>query len=230
MTETPSNAPIMHVGRDFTSYFETLKRYHDFKPSICIDVGAAYGTQPIYEAFPEALHVAIEPLESMIAPLKATLAPYRHAVVQAALAETPGSRQMIRLADAATSSLMHNAQPDDDRLVDVPCYTLDAIVDSIEEQGPILLKTDCQGGDLDVLKGGLRALQRCEVVVTEVSFFPFWGPQHPDFFTVVQFMKDQGFVVHDLMDGLCRPLDHALGQIDVAFVKETGRFRQKLYW
>jgi hypothetical protein len=43
-------------------------------------------------------------------------------------------------------------------------------------------------------------------------------------------MKASGFVPHDIYDGLCRPIDGALGQIDVAFVKVNGPFRQVHSW
>lgn len=43
-------------------------------------------------------------------------------------------------------------------------------------------------------------------------------------------MREKGFVVHDLLDGLYRPYDKALGQIDVVFVKENGMFRVSSQW
>ena len=38
-------------------------------------------------------------------------------------------------------------------------------------------------------------------------------------------MKNLGFVVYDIFGEQFRPLDGALGQIDMAFVKERGIFR-----
>ncbi|NIQ16320.1 MAG: hypothetical protein GTO02_18595, partial [Candidatus Dadabacteria bacterium] len=39
-----------------------------------------------------------------------------------------------------------------------------------------------------------------------------------------------GFVIYDFLDGLFRPLDNALGQIDIVFVKRDGFFRQDHRW
>jgi hypothetical protein len=39
-------------------------------------------------------------------------------------------------------------------------------------------------------------------------------------------MKDRGFVAYDLFGAHTRPLDGALAQVDIVFVKERGRFRQ----
>ena len=58
-------------------------------------------------------------------------------------------------------------------------------------------------------------------MLLEVSLFQFYqgGPQ---FFEVVKFMKDLGFVVYDFFDAHHRLIDGALAQLDVAFVKESG--------
>jgi len=43
-------------------------------------------------------------------------------------------------------------------------------------------------------------------------------------------MKDRGFVVYDIFGGHNRPLDGALGQIDMAFVKENWQFRKSHFY
>ncbi len=48
----------------------------------------------------------------------------------------------------------------------------------------------------------------------------------PQLYDVVKFMKERGFVVYDIMDYGYRPLDGAMSQVDMAFVKESGRFRK----
>ena len=43
-------------------------------------------------------------------------------------------------------------------------------------------------------------------------------------------MKDVGYVVYDIIGGINRPLDLALGQKDLVFVKENGVFRKSHGW
>jgi hypothetical protein len=43
-------------------------------------------------------------------------------------------------------------------------------------------------------------------------------------------MKDHGFVAYDIHLALNRPLDGALAQIDIVFVKEYGPFRRDHSW
>ena len=90
---------------------------------------------------------------------------------------------------------------------------------------PILLKVDVQGAELDVMRGAARILEGCEFVILEVSFFEFFkgGPQ---FYDVVSFMKARGFIACDIGGLQYRLLDHALSQVDLAFCKQDGLFRQ----
>ena len=43
-------------------------------------------------------------------------------------------------------------------------------------------------------------------------------------------MDEQGFVIYDFLDGLFRPLDGALGQIDVAFVRKDSLLKKDNQW
>ena len=48
----------------------------------------------------------------------------------------------------------------------------------------------------------------------------------PQFYEVVTWMKGRDFVAYDIILGWNRPLDNALGQIDIIFVKDQGMFRR----
>jgi hypothetical protein len=48
----------------------------------------------------------------------------------------------------------------------------------------------------------------------------------PQLYEIVQWMKDHGFVAYDLFGGQNRPLDGALAQMDLVFVKEKGFLRK----
>lgn len=215
--------------RSFETFFAHLKSL-GFAPETCIDVGAARGTKSIYEAFPDAFHIVYEPLPDFHDELAQTMAPYRHVIRKCALMDGQKKQTILRHADLFGSSLMHRRDDDSERVMEVEVTTLDQELETIEHQKPVLLKTDCQGADLLVLNGGRKSLKSIDVAIVEASFFPFWGPHHPIFYEIVAFMKDQGFVVYDLLDGLYRPRDGALGQVDIAFVKEKSKFRKNPYW
>lgn len=222
MTERPT--------RSFEAFFAHLKSL-GFDPKTCIDVGAAKGTPSIYQAFPDALHLVYEPLPDFHEDLAQAMAPYRHVLRKCALMDKGSSGMTIlRHGDLYGSSMMHQREAGAENVVEVGVSTLDHELANIGHAGPILLKTDCQGADLLVLKGGRSALPKIDVVIVEASFFPFWGPHQPVFYEIVTFMQQRGFVVYDLLDGLYRPHDGALGQIDIAFVRADGPLRAHPYW
>ncbi len=216
--------------RTFGQFFRHAKGL-GFAPTICIDVGAANGTGVIYEAFPQALHVVFEPLPDFHGRLAERLARFRHEIHHCALMDQDGSMDILRTEhNLLGSSLMHRRGADDPRLIRVPVRRLDDVMAAHPQDGPLLLKTDCQGADLLVVKGGTETLARSEVVILESSFFRFWGEHQPDFAEIVAFMAEHGFVVYDILDGMFRPSDRALGQVDVVFVKRHGPFRRSNTW
>lgn len=49
----------------------------------------------------------------------------------------------------------------------------------------------------------------------------------PELYDVLIYMKDRGFVVYDCFNSYYRPIDEALAAMDIAFVKESGQFRDR---
>jgi hypothetical protein len=91
--------------------------------------------------------------------------------------------------------------------------------------GPYVLKVDVEGGELRVLDGAAHVLGGSELVLLEVSLFEL-VPGAPLLHDVVAYMHERGFVVYELYGGHVRPLDGALAMINLAFVREDGRFRR----
>lgn len=199
-------------------------------PQTVIDVGAAMGTPVLYEAFPEARHLLIEPLTEYVPYLERIVnALPRAEYILAAAAAQPGEVTIHVHPNLQGSSLYALSEPPGVAIVPrtVPAVTLDGVCAERGLPGPYLIKVDVQGAELDVLAGASSILNETEYVVLEVSLFKFLveGPQLHD---VVAYMKASGFVVYDLLGTLYRPLDGALAQMDMAFVRENGLFRQHL--
>ena len=92
--------------------------------------------------------------------------------------------------------------------------------------GPVLLKTDCQGHDLSVLRGATGILDKVDLIISEIPIYGPWGggPELSDYLTALDGM---GFRVYDIAGWLYRPDDERLHHLDVAFAKTTGLLRQK---
>lgn len=217
--------------RSFVQFFWWLKTIMNFHPDICIDVGAAGGTPAINRCFPEALHLAFEPQPGFLPELEKELSEYRHEIFQMALMQEPGQLRLTVPANAYSATLMGAQKRDgDDSRVIVDVSTLDRELSGRLVGQNVLLKTDCQGGDLDVIKGGLETLKHCDVVIMEASLYRFWGDHHPDLYDIVHFMKSQGLVVLDILDGTFKPSNRALGQVDLVFAHEDGPLRPDHLW
>ena len=94
---------------------------------------------------------------------------------------------------------------------------------------PQLLKVDVQGYELEVLKGGARTLSSVEAIIAEVSFFRFQAGM-PVFHELVESLRRQGFVCYDVLSLSPRPLDGALAQADLLFVREDSQLRASNQW
>jgi FkbM family methyltransferase len=223
------------VHRESVLHVLELARTMGFVPRTVIDVGAAYGsfTRLCQTVFPDARYLLIEPLEE-----------YR-SLLEQEKQSSPSVQYTIAAASTHEGEIAINVHPD---LVGSSLYrevetgtgvngvtrmvravTVDHLAREAEGGGPYLLKVDVQGAELDVLDGAERTLQHTEVVVLEVSFFKFFqdGPECAE---IMAYMKVRGFVPYDIVGRQYRPLDGALSQVDVAFVKEDGLFRRHHFY
>ena len=198
-----------------------------FEPATVIDVGVAYGTPELYDAFPGARFLLVDPLEEYAEAIGLLTRRLAHAEwVQAAAGPEPGTIEMnVHQAPALSSTLGHwKGQDDGGRPRTVPVVRIDDLVAERDLPAPFAIKADVEGAELRVLDGAAKTLERTELVLLEVNFFQFL-PGQPEFPDVVAYMRERGFVPYDFYGGHLRPLDGALAQTNVAFVREDGRFR-----
>lgn len=199
-------------------------------PSTVIDVGAAHGTfsSQCHAIFPAAQYILIEPLEEYLPSLQNVANAIPRASYEIAVASSSEGRVSLNVHhDLVGSSLYREAEEGSD-IDGVPrevrAVMLDRLVEEHQALPPYLIKIDVQGAELDVLSCGQRTLERAEYVLLEVSLFQFFK-QGPTFHEIVAYMKARGFVPYDIYELQYRPLDRALSQVDIAFVKEHGQFR-----
>jgi FkbM family methyltransferase len=200
-----------------------------FAPATVVDVGVAYGTDCLYELFPDAHHLLVEPMAEFRSYLERICAAHNAEYVLAAAGAAPGTLPIYYSSDMTGASVARPEQMANCTVRTVPVVTLDGLCAQRKLPGPYLIKVDTQGSELAVLDGAASILGETELVILEVSLFHF-TPETPDCFDVFEYMKRRGFVVYDVFGGHNRPLDGARAQFDAAFVKEDGMFRHSHAW
>jgi FkbM family methyltransferase len=215
--------------RSFEEFVEFVKEL-GFLPETVIDVGVCYGTPELLNGFPNAYHILFEPVVELEERMKIITKKYRGEYHMVALGEQSGNFMMaVPEGNIQGSTLAVDAHVKDVREVKVE--TLDGVLSGRDIPEPILLKTDCQGFDLSVMKGGMSVLEKSDIVVMEVNMFhPAGNNGLPDFGEIVTWMRDKGFSVYDIISYQTRPFDHALGYVDLVFTKTNGVFRAQHRW
>ena len=107
--------------------------------------------------------------------------------------------------------------------------TLDSILAADSLPGPDLIKLDVQGYELEVLKGAASALSAAKAVLMEVTVIELYQ-NNPVLSEVTAFMAERGFRTYDICSLLRRPLDKALCQVDIIFVKEDSELLERKIW
>jgi FkbM family methyltransferase len=206
-------------------------RRNGIAPAGVLDVGAALGdwSRACGAVFPAARYLLAEPLEEFGPALAAAAATLRDArVVQTAVADAPGELTFNVHVDLVGSSLLREREGGevDGAPRTVSVTTVDALVEEHGLRPPFLLKADVQGAEERVLRGAERTLREAEAVILEVSFFSYYLGGVA-FEPLLAAMHDRGFSVYDVCNLSRRPLDGALSQADVTFVRSDGPARRE---
>ena len=215
--------------KDALEHIDALGYY----PDVVIDVGAADGTPALLHVFTKAKYIWIEPLVEFEESLKALAQQYPGSKYFIAAAGERNEKTTINVHDDLVgSSVLHEMEGvgADGFCREVEVIKLDSIAESFGETGKkALLKIDVQGAELSVLRGATGLLSFVDVVILEVSFFQFHIGS-PEFYDIVAYMREIGYVAYDIFGGHNRPLDNALAQRDILFVKENSSFRSTHRW
>jgi FkbM family methyltransferase len=160
---------------------------------VLIDVGVGEGTQFLYDAFPDASLILVDPIEQVQTDREYTF-------FKCAASNTSGT---VLLNVDANSINMHSTYTRSpltrstiDYSIEVECNTLDNLI--IDKSKTFGLKVDAEGADLDVLQGSIELLKHCKWVICEVSVLERFENSYK-FEDVINFMKQQKFTVNCIL-------------------------------
>ncbi len=192
-------SPVFHTNR---WEVEQLSG-HGFAPATVVDVGAAGGTDALYDAFPDAYHVLIEPLAEFEGDLARLVSAQGGEYLLVAVGAEEGRRTFHVDGDMLEKSSFHvripelaSEEPPDER--EIRITTLDRLWEERGWKGPFGLKLDTKGFDDEVILGAPKLLEQTEFVVTEVPITKRFS-DGSDFFAFVALLHAHGFVLYDVL-------------------------------
>ena len=198
-----------------------------------IDVGVGNGTPWLMDSFPDAYTVLVEPNPGFRPVLDRILtAPRRgEGHIMAAGAAAGEMTMHVNIATPTSSSLMAPTQGQVDEFAKrgwtresreevVPVARLDSL-DRSKWPGPYLLKMDCEGFELEVMRGATGLLGEVALIVSEVGV----AHRHEGSYTFAEFiaaMDAHGFELIDVTDLLQFGKGGHLATMDAAFAPKGG--------
>ena len=229
-TLRPSGMP----PRGFQDFLALYNRFAP-APQVVFDIGVGTGTPWLYEAFPEAHLVLIEPLRDFEPQIAEVLKTYRGECHYCALAEAEGELTLHVPRGGATGSSLLQRTPDwadymtakgdagtEPRTVQVS--TLDRIAAAVT--GSHVVKIDVEGAELHVMRGGRACIAGADMVIVETAVAPRHSGES-DFLDVGHHLKGEGFVLADIVEMATFGPHRLLAYVDAVFVRADNPFLQR---
>lgn len=184
------------------------------RPQTVFDIGVGNGTYALYEAFPDAKFILVEPVREYEETINRIKAQYECRVYYKAVGSAEGQLELtVDLDDPEKSSLETRARLTarehslEKRIVEVT--TLDAIMRANPDlKRPVLVKLDTEGHELEALRGGTELLRIADMVICEVSVAKRFEGGY-GFEDIIGYMSSNGFRLADILS-----IAHATGEIE----------------
>jgi len=90
-----------------------------------------------------------------------------------------------------------------------------------------LIKIDCQGAEIPILKGGKNTILNTSVIILEMPFMGEYNVGVPNFFEHIKYMDKIGYQVYDIIE--MHRVEEILIQIDIIFIKKGHAFEKNVH-
>ncbi len=183
-------------------------------PNTVIDVGVGRGTSPLYQAYPLAYHLLIEPIEDFSPDIERILTRYNGAWARVGASNVRRRGTVFMDKKLPSMSSLSQKRYEEARGVnferrEVELVPLDQLVAERTLAGPYVIKTDVEGHDLEVLEGASQLLDHTLFVISECRADSDFT--EPTLDKIVKFLHARSFNI--------------VGILDVRFEKDDSRLR-----
>lgn len=166
-----------------------------------IDVGVMEGTFAIYDRYPDAQLVLIDPLKESKSLVSAKIKNrpfmfYNCAVGKEKDTVTINIDSKMRQSSVLKRTNIVHTEVVSQRQIDVK------LLDELEfdrSKSPYLLKIDTEGFELNVLNGASKTIQNCKYIICETSVKKRFYDSY-SFEDLILFFRDSGFVLRGVLN------------------------------
>ncbi len=218
-----TNAPV----RNFGLFFKHLKSL-GFEVRTVIDVGIAFGTSPIYDAFPRASYFLVEPVAEC-RPVLEKLKQRLNAEYFLVAAGAENGEVTFNVHDDISGSSMFSAgRGQGARRRSAAAPDAAARIHCCRKRWsiPYSSRSIRRAPRSRCSRAWAAGISEIDLLILETTMMPM---RHgiPQFADIVRFCDEAGFAVYDVLEGHMRALDGALAQIDLAFVRKDSALRSQ---
>lgn len=179
-------------------------RHGNVSPATVVDVGVGYGTPTLYQAFPHAYHVMIEPLREFEPVLQRLARQHGGEYHLTAVGSDNGTvainvdpRVLMKSSIFDRSALTAGDSPVERR--DIPITSVDHLWKSQDWRPPFGLKIDTEGFEMEVLRGATNFLKQTHFVIAEVSVAPRFRGGYV-FADLIALMREHSLHLSDILN------------------------------
>lgn len=215
---------IVKTGHEFTGGFTKERIRLLGNPQTIVDVGVAGGTFELYDAFPDAHIVLVEPLPDLhddaFEKIQKT---YENVTVLPFAAGADASEKVIHVETRgfSKSSILERTEltklstGTEHRRISI--CRLDTLLSDSGVPAPFGIKIDTEGYDLNVVKGASGVYQSIDFIISEVSV----AKRFEDSYTFAEFIEYMDSIDFEAIDLLAAGRDRNCTRfLDLAFKRK----------
>ena len=215
---------------------ELLKRL-GFMPKSVIDIGLGEkGTPELYEIFPNAKHILIDPVEEFEDNILQVCKNIKNAeFIRAAASNRSGlakfavNKTSLSNSTLERSNINYKEEWKEAVTRNVKVVTLDEICKSKNfTPRPYLIKIDTDGSELEVLEGTVEALRYTDCIIIESNIESSDEHWQKTVFYITQFLKKNNMVLWDIVDFEYKR--DILYQVDLVFLNKNIQNQKFIPW